>query len=150
MAIRAATESDLPALMPLLRGYCDFYDANPSDAGLERMARAVIAAPDDEGFLLVAGDDEGRIVGFAACGWKWSSLRGARIVVLEDLFVAREARGRGHADALIDATAATAKRHGAPAVTWLTAPDNHRAQAVYNRVGGHPAPFIEYELELGK
>ena len=150
MAIREATESDLPALMPLLRGYCDFYEASPSDAGLEQMARAVIAAPDDEGFLLVAGDDEGRIVGFAACGWKWSSLRGARIVVLEDLFVAERARGRGHADALIEAAAEIAGSHGAPAVTWLTAPDNHRAQAVYNRVGGHSAPFLEYELELGK
>ena len=87
------------------------------------------------------------MVGFAACGWKWSSLRGARIVVLEDLFVAEAARGRGHADALIEATAEVARRHGAPAVTWLTAPDNHRAQAVYNRVGGHAAPFLEYELE---
>ncbi len=149
MAIRDATESDLPALMPLLRGYCDFYEANPSDTKLDRMARALIAGAEEDGFLLVAGDEEGGVVGFAACGWKWSSLRGARIVVLEDLFVAEQARGRGHADALIEATAAIARRHGAPAVTWLTAPDNHRAQAVYNRVGGHPAPFLEYELELG-
>jgi len=59
------------------------------------------------------------------------------------------ARGRGHADALIEATADVGRRHGAPAVTWLTAPDNHRAQAVYDRVGGRPAPFLEYELEVG-
>ena len=37
----------------------------------------------------------------------------------------------------------------APVVTWLTAPDNHRAQAVYNRVGGTSGTFLEYELELG-
>jgi GNAT superfamily N-acetyltransferase len=88
------------------------------------------------------------VIGFAACGWKWSSLRGARIVVLEDLFVAEQSRARGHADALIEATAAVARRNGAPAVTWLTAPDNHRAQAVYNRVGGSAASFLEYELEV--
>jgi GNAT superfamily N-acetyltransferase len=150
VAIREATESDLPAILPLFRGYCDFYEAHPSDAGLERMARAVIAAPEDEAFLLVATDEtSGEVVGFAACGWKWSSLRGARIVVLEDLFVAEQARGRGQADALIAATAEVARRHRAPAVTWLTAPDNRRAQAVYNRVGGHSAPFLEYELEVG-
>jgi GNAT superfamily N-acetyltransferase len=150
MTIRAATEQDLPALMPLLRGYCEFYEANPSDAGLEGMARALISAPDDEGFLLVAADDEsGGVVGFAACGWKWSSLRGARIVVLEDLFVAADARGRGHADALIEACAATGRRHRAPALTWLTAPGNRRAQAVYDRVGGRAEEFLEYELELG-
>jgi GNAT superfamily N-acetyltransferase len=153
MAIREATESDLPALMPLLRGYCDFYEAKPSDEGLERMARAVIAASEREAFLLVATDaanaGAGDVVGFAACGWKWSSLRGARIVVLEDLFVTERARGRGHADALIEATAAVARRHAAVAVTWLTAPGNRRAQAVYDRVGGRSEPFLEYELELG-
>jgi ribosomal protein S18 acetylase RimI-like enzyme len=149
MMIRDATESDLPALMALLRSYCDFYEANPSDEGLERMARAVIAAPEWEAFLLVAADGEsGEVIGFAACGWKWSSLRAARIVVLEDLFVAERARGRGHAEALIEATAEVARRHGAPVVTWLTAPENRRAQAVYDRVGGRSEPFLEYELEL--
>ena len=148
-AVRPAAESDLDALMPLLRGYCDFYEADPPDDRLELMFRALVAAPDDEGFLLVAEDEElGEIVGFSACGWKWSSLRGARIVVLEDLFVAEHARGRGHADALIEATAELARRRGAPAVIWLTAPDNHRAQAVYNRVGGRAEPFLEYALEL--
>jgi ribosomal protein S18 acetylase RimI-like enzyme len=165
MAIREATESDLPALLPLLRGYCDFYEAKPSDEGLERMTRALIAASEREGFLLVTTEaateaapeaateappdlESDAVVGFAACGWKWSSLRGARIVVLEDLFVAERARGRGHAEALIEATAGVARRHGAPVVTWLTAPDNRRAQAVYDRVGGHSEPFLEYELEL--
>jgi GNAT superfamily N-acetyltransferase len=149
MAIREATESDLPALLPLLRGYCDFYEANPSNDGLSRMARAIIAAPESEAVLLVATDDEsGEVVGFAACGWKWSSLRAARIVVLEDLFVAEQARGDAHADALIEATAAIAKRNGAPAVTWLTAPDNLRAQAVYNRVGGRSTLFLEYDLDV--
>lgn len=147
MDIRPAVESDIPALMPLMRGYCDFYKANPSDAGLDEMARALIATEDDQGMLLVA-DDGGEAIGFAAVGWKWSSLRGARIAVLEDLFVGPEARGRGAADALIEAVAQRARENGAPVVTWLTAPDNHRAQAVYDRVGGTSETFLEYELEL--
>jgi ribosomal protein S18 acetylase RimI-like enzyme len=147
--VREATDLDVPAVMPLLRGYCDFYKAKPSDEALERMVRTVIAARQEEAFLLVSEDKGSRdIVGFAACGWKWSSLRGARIVVLEDLFVAEHARGRGHADTLIEQTATIARRHGAPAVTWLTALDNRRAKAVYDRVGGRSAPFLEYELEL--
>jgi GNAT superfamily N-acetyltransferase len=150
VAIRPATEADLPSLLPLIRAYCDFYEADPTDAGIEQMARAVIAAPDDEAFLLVATPDEAGedVIGFAACGWKWSSLRGARIVVLEDLYVAERARGAGHADALIEASGNLARSHGSPILTWLTAPDNHRAQAVYERIGGHSEPFLEYELEL--
>jgi GNAT superfamily N-acetyltransferase len=148
MEIRPAVESDIPALMPLMRGYCDFYAANPPDAGLDEMARALIASTDDLGMLLVA-DEDGEAIGFAAVGWKWSSLRGARIAVLEDLFVAPEARGRGAADALIQGVAERARANGAPVVTWLTAPDNHRAQGVYDRVGGTAETFLEYELELG-
>lgn len=148
MAVREAAESDLPALLPLMRGYCDFYESNPSDEGLELMARAVIAAPEEEAYLLVATGDDEAVAGFAACSWKWSSLRGSRVVYLDDLFVAEQARGGGHADELIAAVAEVARRHGAPVVEWLTAPDNRRAQAVYDRVGAHSEPFLEYELEL--
>jgi len=148
MEVRPAAEHDIPALMPLMRGYCEFYEANPPDSGLGEMARALIAASDEEGMLLVAEDEDGTAIGFAAVGWKWSSLRGARIAVLEDLFVAPEARGKGAANDLIEACASRARANGAPVMTWLTAPDNHRAQAVYNRVGGKSDAFLEYELEL--
>jgi GNAT superfamily N-acetyltransferase len=148
MEVRPAAERDIPALMPLMRGYCEFYESNPPDAGLDEMARALIATTDDQGMLLVAEDEGGAVIGFAAVGWKWSSLRGARIAVLEDLFVAPEARGKGAADALIEASASRARANGAPVMTWLTAPDNRRAQAVYDRVGGKSATFLEYELEL--
>ena len=60
MEIDSATEDDLPALLPLLRGYCDFYGSSPSDDGLMAMARALIAAPDADGMLLVAAMATGR------------------------------------------------------------------------------------------
>ena len=148
MAVREATHADLPALLGLIRAYADFYESSPSDEGIEEMARSVIGLPEDEAFMLVAVDEGSHVVGFAACCWKWSSLRGARIVVLDDLFVDPRSRGAGHADALIEAAADVARRHGGPVLTWLTQTDNHRAQAVYNRVGAVPADYMEYELEL--
>lgn len=147
MAIRPAVPDDVRELMPLMRGYCDFYESNPSDEGLETMARATIALPDDQAFLLVAEDGD-EVVGFACCVWKWSSLRGARIVFLDDLFVRERSRGEGHADALIAAAAALGKEGGAPAMEWLTMPDNKRAQAVYDRVGATSEVLVEYALEL--
>src|SRR3954449_6348888 len=148
MQIRPAVESDIPALLPLMRGYCEFYEANPPDSGLDEMARALIASEDGQGMLLVA-DQDGEAIGFAAVGWKWSSLRGARIAVMEDLFVAPEARGQGAADALIQACADRAREHGAPVLSWQTATDNDRAQAVYERAGATGDAWLEYELELG-
>jgi GNAT superfamily N-acetyltransferase len=148
MHIDSANDGDLGALLPMMRAYCDFYEASPSDDGLMEMARALIAGPDADGMLLVARDGDGVAIGFATVCWKWSSLRAARIAVMEDLFVAPEARGQGAADALIRACADRAREHGAPVITWLTAPDNRRAQAVYNRAGATADTFLEYELEL--
>jgi GNAT superfamily N-acetyltransferase len=147
--IDSATESDLPVLLPLLRSYCDFYGASPSDDGLTAMVKALIAANDGDGMLLVARDGDRAAVGFATVGWKWSSLRAARLAVMEDLFVSPEARGQGAADALIRACADRAHKHGAPVLIWETALDNHRAQAVYERVGATGDAWLEYELELG-
>jgi GNAT superfamily N-acetyltransferase len=148
MEIGPATEQDLETVLPMMRAYCDFYEVAPSDEGLEEMARALIAAEDADGMLLVARDDAGTPIGFATVGWKWASTRGARIAVMEDLFVAPEARGEGAADGLIEACAERVRGLGAPVMTWVTAPDNHRAQAVYNRAGATPGTWLEYELEL--
>ncbi len=146
MEIRLARPEEIDQLLPLMRAYCEFYGASPPDGGLREMARALIAVP-EQGALFIAREGED-VVGFAALGWKWSSLRGARIGVMEDLFVAPQARGRGIADALLEACADRCRERGAPAMEWLTAPDNHRAQAVYDRAGGKAKTFVEYELEL--
>jgi GNAT superfamily N-acetyltransferase len=146
--VRLAGEDDLPALLPLVRAYTDFYESSPSDAGIEGMCRALIGDPEREGPLFVGLDPEGSVVGFAGMRWKWSTLRGAKIGYLEDLYVAEETRGTGLADALIEACAERSREVGAPSLMWQTMPDNHRAQAVYNRVGGVPETLLEYELEL--
>jgi GNAT superfamily N-acetyltransferase len=148
VSIREATPDDVPALMPLMRGYTDFYESDPADAGLEAMMLDVIAAPEGQAFLLVATDDSDTVVGFALNQWKWSSLRGARVAVLDDLFVHPDARGKGYADELILAVGDVARRHGAPAISWFTMPDNKRAHTVYDRVGGKAETLLEYELDL--
>ena len=152
MSVRAATNDDLPAVLPLVRAYCEFYETTPEqapDQGLEEMCRALVAAPDGEGMLLVAEDDGAEVVGFVACGWKWSSLRAARVAVMEDLFVSPEARGGGHGRELILACAERARANGAVAVEWVTALDNQRAQAVYDSLGAEYGDWREYTLELG-
>ncbi len=147
-SIRQATEADIAEVLPLVRAYTDFYETDPTDEGLEGMCRALITDPDHEGPLLLGIDPEGRIAGFAGMRWKWSSLRGARIGFLEDLFVDPAARGSGLADALLLACADRARMIGAPILAWETMPDNLRAQAVYDRLGGIAETTIEYELEL--
>ena len=127
--------ADLPELLPLLRAYCDFYEVTPSDADLEALARALLADPRREGLQLLARDRDGKAVGFATLFWTWQTLSAARVGIMNDLYVAAEARGTGVADGLIAACLERCREHGATQLIWQTAVDNHRAQAVYERIG---------------
>ncbi len=144
-------EEDLEELLPLLRAYCDFYEVAPSDEALLRMSRALIADPEREGLQLIAravSDPALPAVGFATVYWTWQTLSAARLGVMNDLFIAPEARGSGLADRLIAACRERCAEHGAGELAWQTAKDNFRAQAVYERVGGHRSEWLDYSLAV--
>ena len=148
--IEPVAEDDLDHLLPLMRAYCDFYDSAPSDADLLALARALIADPGREGVQLLARDSEGTAVGFATIFWSWSTTQACRIGVMNDLYVAPEARGTGLAERLIAACAERCAARGARRLEWQTAVDNHRAQAVYDRVGGERSDrWLDYGLDVG-
>jgi RimJ/RimL family protein N-acetyltransferase len=139
-------EEDLADLLPLMRGYCDFYETEPSDEQLLALSRALIADPEREGVQLIARGHDGEPIGFATIFWTWSTASAARIGTMNDLYVAPEGRGSGAADALIRACTERVRDHGGIRLEWQTALDNHRAQAVYERVGGHREQWLDYSL----
>jgi GNAT superfamily N-acetyltransferase len=147
VTIQRVTTEDLPDLLPLMRGYCDFYEVSPSDDDLLALSRALIDDPEKEGVQLIARDDEGRAIGFATLFWSWSTTDAARLGVMNDLFVSSDARGSGAADALIEECRKECGNRGATRLSWQTAPDNSRAQAVYERVGGHREQWVDYWLK---
>jgi GNAT superfamily N-acetyltransferase len=148
LRIARVGEDDLADLLPLMRGYSDFYEVNPPDDALLALSRALIADPDREGLQLIARDsDSGEALGFATIYWSWSTSRAARIGVMNDLFTAASARGRGVGEALIRACLDEVRRRGAVTLGWQTAPDNHKAQALYERVGGIREQWYDYYLE---
>jgi GNAT superfamily N-acetyltransferase len=127
--------TDWPVLLPLMRAYCDFYRVNPSDQALMELSRSLLADPEREGLQLLTRDDAGSAVGFATLYWTWETLSAARVGVMNDLYVAAEARGSGVADALVAACLRQCREHGASRLVWQTARDNLRAQAFYERIG---------------
>jgi GNAT superfamily N-acetyltransferase len=144
--ISRVTDADLGDLLPLLRGYCDFYEVDPRDADLLAMARTLIADPEHEGVQLIARNDDGEALGFATIFWSWSTSIAQRIGIMNDLFVAPAGRGTGVADALIAACVEECRRRGAAKLTWQTAPDNAIAQRVYERVGATREEWVDYWL----
>ena len=146
--ISVVAEEDLGDLLPLMRGYCDFYEVSPSDEALLAVSRALIADPEREGLQLIGRQPDGRAVGFATLYWTWQTLNAARLGVMNDLFVADAARGSGLAERLIASCRERAAAHGARELAWQTAKDNHRAQKLYERVGGHRSEWLDYSLPV--
>jgi GNAT superfamily N-acetyltransferase len=147
--IATVAEADLPELLPLMRGYCDFYEVDPSDEDLLAMSRALIDDPEREGVQLIARDGDGRATGFATIFWTWSTLSASRIGVMNDLFVDERSRGTGVAEALIAACAERCRERGATSLDWTTARDNHRAQRLYERVGARrDERWLDYSLDV--
>jgi GNAT superfamily N-acetyltransferase len=146
MTIDRVQPADVDDLLTLMRAYCDFYEVTPPDEDLRSLAEALLRDPEREGVQLLARDTDRRAVGFAAVYWSWSTTSACRIGIMNDLFVAEAARGQGLAEQLIEACRAECARRGARRLTWQTASDNQRAQAVYDRVGGTREQWIDYWL----
>ena len=145
-AVSLVGEADLDELLPLMRGYSDFYEVTPTDEALLTLSRALIADPQREGQQFLARDGDGKAIGFATVYWLWSTTSATRIGLMNDLFVAPEGRGSGAAEALIERCREACREHGASKLTWQTAKDNGRAQAVYDRIGGERSEWLDYSL----
>lgn len=145
--ITTATEADLRDLLELMRAYCDFYEAAPSDDALLALSRALLADPGRQGIQLIARGDDGHGIGFATVYWTWQTLDAAPCAVMNDLYVDDAARGTGLARALIAECRERATAHGAASLVWQTAKTNRRAQKLYDRIGGHRSDeWLDYSL----
>lgn len=147
-SIELVTEADLPDLLPLMRAYCDFYAVAPSDEALLELSRALLADPEDEGVQLIARDSQARAIGFATLFWSWSTLSAGRTGIMYDLYVHEDARGLGYAERLIEACIDRCALRGTARLEWQTAPENLRAQAVYDRVGARREGWLNYAIAV--
>ncbi|MDG5482040.1 GNAT family N-acetyltransferase [Mycolicibacterium gadium] len=145
LSIAGVTASDLPELLPMMRGYCDFYRVDPSDERLLALSNALIDHP-DEGVQLIARGD-GTPLGFATIYWTWQTLYAARVGVLNDLYVESAARGTGTGRALIERGLQLCRDRGAEKLVWETAPDNATAQRLYDGIGAAKSTWLSYELD---
>ena len=145
--VRNAGLDDLPALAALFDGYRVFY-GQPSDplrAGAflrQRLERG-------DSHLLLAMDAQGSALGFVQLYPSFTSVGTAPIEILNDLFVAEAARGRGVARVLLRRAADDARARGAVGLVLSTALDNQPAQSLYASEGWvRDTEFVEFARKL--
>ncbi|MDQ6858627.1 MAG: GNAT family N-acetyltransferase [Chloroflexota bacterium] len=123
---------DLDALVPLFDGYRVFY-GQPSDLdGARTFLADRLKRGESVIFLAVA---DGEIVGFTQLYPSFSSVSMKRLWVLNDLFVAPEARRSGAGRALILRAERWATETGAKGLTLTTQVTNVTAQGLYESCG---------------
>jgi GNAT superfamily N-acetyltransferase len=146
--IRAASETaELEALLPLTADYQRFYEADEIDTERNRAFFARFLGASEVGALLGAWAGE-RALGFACLYWTLSSVEARAIALMNDLYVAPDARGADVGKQLIEAAAQLARERGLPLLRWMTALDNRRAQRLYERFDVQRSEWFEYELPL--
>jgi GNAT superfamily N-acetyltransferase len=117
----------------LYTAYAAFYRVAQTPA-MRETVWGWIHDPAHEVNALVAEDAAGRAIGLAHWRRFARPLAAGVGIFLDDLFVAPEARGTGAVDALLEELRRIARAEGAGVVRWITADDNHRARAAYDRV----------------
>jgi ribosomal protein S18 acetylase RimI-like enzyme len=146
--VRQAGPDDVALVAPLFDAYRQFYD-QPSDLAL---ARAFIGARLERGESTVfLAERDGRPVGFVQLYPVFSSTaaRPRRLWLLNDLFVAPEARGGGVARALMQRARQLAEETDAVGLELATAHTNTAAQRLYESLGWRrDEKFPRYELAL--
>ncbi len=145
-AIHRATDADIARVAPLFDAYRSFYGQPPDIARADAFLRERLAR--GESALLLAERD-GEALGFTQLYPMFSSVRTARLWLLNDLFVADSARRQGVARGLLDAAAAFAREQGAAGLMLETGRDNHPARALYRAAGWNEDASQWYSLHLG-
>ncbi|MFA9231010.1 MAG: N-acetyltransferase family protein [Microgenomates group bacterium] len=144
MILRSPTAADFDQWAALYAGYAAFYQVDQTDA-MRRAVWAWLQDPDHTTSGLVA-ELEGRLIGLAHYRPFARPLSASTGVFLDDLFVEPTARGTGAAAALIAQIKAEARAKGWSVVRWITADDNYRARALYDKVALR-TKWVTYDIK---
>jgi GNAT superfamily N-acetyltransferase len=156
MEIQVSTESrpqlirvtveQVELIVPLFDAYRQFYGQMPNlEAAREFLAERLVRG---ESVIIAIVENE-RALGFTQLYPSFSSVSMKPIWILNDLFVAEDARRGGVAARLLLAAREHAVRTGAARLALSTAVTNTRAQALYERDGWlRDTTFFHYEYEL--
>ncbi|MBU4617212.1 GNAT family N-acetyltransferase [Rhodococcus hoagii] len=140
--IRFLLPADEARWRVLFRAYREFYELPESEEVVSR-AWGWFMDPRHECKALVAEVD-GEILGFAHHRRFSSPYTGTTGLFLDDLFTDPAARGRGVGRALIGRLTEMAAAEGHALVQWVTAEDNHQAQALYDTLAKR-TNWVTYE-----
>jgi ribosomal protein S18 acetylase RimI-like enzyme len=150
ITLAPATAADVDDFVALATEMDVFYGDVRPDTPQQRAAEisAVLCGDPPTAFALLARDDAGKLVGFAAYSFLWPAAGLSMSLYLKELYVAAAARRARVATALMCGLYAIAAERGCSRVEWTTDDSNEQAKAFYAAFGAKPLPSkIFYRAE---
>lgn len=145
LRIRQAEPDDLHEVARLFDAYRQFYGQASDVAGARGFLAERMEARQS---LLIVAEGDDALIGFAQLYPMFSSVRMAPIWILNDLYIAPEARRRGIGRLLLEASAMAARGAGATRIVLETAQENLAARALYEEAGWEEESTQWYSLDL--
>jgi GNAT superfamily N-acetyltransferase len=135
--IRAATESDVPLVLELIRALATYERAPDEVTATPEILKETLFGkkPSAEVLLLFENDVA---AGFALFFHNFSTWIGRPGLYLEDLFVRPEHRGKGYGRALLIHLAKIARDRGCGRMEWAVLNWNEPAIQFYRKLGAKP------------
>jgi GNAT superfamily N-acetyltransferase len=146
ITVRPVKPSDRAAWDVLYQGYASFYKTDQTPA-MRDTTWAWLMDADPQVHGLVAENEDGGLLGLAHFRPFARPLSASTGGFLDDLFVAPTARGQNVSDALINAIGDHGTQQGWTVIRWITAENNYRARAVYDRLA-EKTKWATYDIKL--
>ena len=149
MRIVQATLEHLDLLTPLFIKYREFYGELPLPDSSRKFLENRLTRKESVIYLALA-DDEDKLLGYCQLFPSYSSLSLKRVWILNDIYVAEDARRMLVADRLLQTAKQMAKDTNAVRMRVATSVSNEVAQKTYESIGfREDTRFKNYTLELG-
>ena len=146
LAIRRASLDDLDLVAPLFDAYRRFY-SQPGDLRRARARSCDARLQRDESVIFLAELDDGTAAGFTQLYPMFSSVRTARLWVLNDLFVATARDAAASPAPCSMRRRQFARDDGRPAVSWKPRPTTRRrARCIAPRAGRRRYAVVRVSL----
>ena len=132
MQFLKVTLEELDKVIPLFNQYRQFYN-QPSD--LEGAGAFLSARIEQNQSIIYLATIEGQPAGFVQLYPSFSSVSMRKVFILNDLYVEKNFRGLGIAQALIEKCFSFCEQEQAKYLTLQTAPYNKAAKQLYEKMG---------------
>lgn len=141
--IEAVSKKNLTEVLPLIRGYQEFYKiADISDErNLAYFSQFGEENPAGCQFLFRMA---GVVIGFATVYFSYASSITSKVAILNDLYTLPSCRGKGVGRQLIEHCRHYAADNGAARLQWVTAPDNEQAKKLYDSLNASKSTWVVY------